>query len=790
MLPPISFAKRQMHARPLACFAVFFMFGLILQSALDIPVIIPAALGISALTAGFALRKRNIRADILFMTFALCLGFVRMGLVDLPAPQAEDMYSVEFRGEVVSQPYIKQETGRLIMQFRIDERDGMPDDSTVRLYLRGDEDDLGRIEYGQTLSVFGHIWAADPITNPHEFDFGAYLLEEGMNAYATAKIEDTRILSVHKDMTSLLITVRSRIFERIDALFPENTGVARALLLADRSMLDDDIRDSFSKTGVTHLICISGMHVSVLATAILFLLRRIMDRKHAVAIALSALLVYGVLIGFTASFVRALIMFVIFSWAPIAGYPSDGITRLCCALFVTLLIAPMQIGDGGFILSYSATAGILLLYPALCELFGLTEAIHKKPPANHTLRLIRRFVLYFPQLLCATLSAQIASLPAIIALFGVQPIISVPINLICVPLCMLGYPIALAALLISAISLPLGTLLAHVPEMLFTAFSEIALHGASLPVTGVRIGKYPVILILLHSALILASSQLSRIRISIRKFLPLALIPVAVLSSLFVYISGLGYSIVFLNAEQADCAVIRTEGHTYLVDAGKDYTPAADYLDNECLSLDGIFLSHPDIDHAGGLTEILSVMRPNRIYIPEGWYAVNDISDTVLEGMALAERMNVEIVELRAGDVIGLSRNTKATVYAPAENLLTTDSNALSMVLFVEHEGLTALFTGDIPSEYEPCDLPRADVLKIAHHGARESTSPQLLEDVQPAYAVISVGENKFGHPSEEVLDRLQSIHANILRTDRLGAITISPSDDGLRIDTYLPMEE
>ena len=150
--------------------------------------------------------------------------------------------------------------------------------------------------------------------------------------------------------------------------------------------------------------------------------------------------------------------------------------------------------------------------------------------------------------------------------------------------------------------------------------------------------------------------------------------------------------------------------------------------------------------------------------------------------------MGVDIVEVSAGDTITLSKNTVARVYAPLSGMKITDSNDLSCVLTVTHKDHSTLFTGDVPVKCEPENLPDVDVLKVAHHGSDESTSQSFIDQTSPEIAIISVGENNFGHPSSEVLSRLRSSGAQILRTDESGAITLKLSKDGSFIlDTFLP---
>lgn len=704
--------------------------------------------------------------------------------------EIETQYSVDLTGKIISEPYTNPNTGRIISKFRIDTIDGSDSNLVVRLYLRGDSETLSALKYGQKLSLNGHIWQCDPVTNPYEFDFAQYLRLNGMGAYATAKIEDALILDTEKDLKSYFIDIRHAVAKRIDRLFPENNEIIRALILGDRSLISEETRVAFNETGVSHLIAISGLHVSTLAMIISALFGLFLSRNKSTVITLSLLLFYGGLIGFSASFLRALVMFAIFSFAPIVGYPSDGITRLCAALLVILLFAPMSILDAGFVLSFSAAAGIILLSPPLYKLFGLDSRLHLKPLPNPFLQALRNGALYFPKLLCVSLSAQLATFPAVIAYFGVQSIIAIPFNLVCVPLCMVGYPLALVIMGISVISMPIAVFLSKAPEFLFSFLISITKWGAEFPITNIRIGRYPTLLVLLHSAIILSASNMSRIRENIRRFLPLMLIIVAGLASLNTFCSSLGFSVTFLDADQADCAVIRTEGHTYLMDTGDTYTPAADYLSATCLRLDGIFLSHPHQDHAGGLEDVLSTLKPRVIYVPTGWFKQDNVAQAIKSGLALAESMNIEIIEISAGDEIYLSKNTKLRVYSPAADSIPSESNDLSLLATVEHMDKSILFTGDLSIKGEPENIPDIDILKVAHHGSNKATSSAFLESANPEIAIISVGDNNFNHPSDETLQKLQKAGARTLRTDLAGAITLRLIHDSWQVETYLSQEE
>jgi len=787
MRAALRFGLRQVRTRPLACFAVAFTLGLMLRQRIAVPTV---ACGVAlAAVAGLwiALQARRRAAATLLLLAGLVAGMARMGLALEAIEPVRTRYSVEMVGTVTSEPFTKPETGRRIFRFELETAGGDPSDLCLRMYLRGDDPEpLQAVACGQRLKLTGHIWAADPVTNPYEFDFGAYLNRQGMDAYATAKIEDVTVLDERRTPQTAIIDIRQAVARRIDALFPKSAAMMRALVLGDRSLLGDEDREALQRSGTAHLISISGLHVTLLAAVLTALLGLFMSRRKAALVAVALLIPYGAMIGFTAPFVRALCTFTILCLAPFAGLPSDSLTRLCAAMLLWLMARPLSVQDTGFALSYAASAGILLLMPPLRRLAGLEALDRRLLFVDGAKGALLRCARYVGDLLCASLAAQLATLPLVVQFFGGQPLLALPFNLVCVPLCMAGYILGLLALALSAVSMPLAALLARIPDALLAGLTAITHAAGGIDGGYARIGRYPLPLLAAHWAILLAASDLSRVRPRLRRALPLGVVGVAALSTLLVFARAWPFTLEFLDAGQADCAVVRSRGKTWLIDAGDTYTPAADYLSATCLKLNGVVLSHPHADHAGGLSVLLDSFKPDAIYVPAGWFDVAEVAPSVTEGIDKARDMGIPIVELKTGDAVELSDAARLEVYSPEGDALPGEVNDLSMLALVTSEGQGALFTGDLSQLGEPEAIPDADVLKVAHHGSDKGTSERFLAGVTPDIAVISVGENNYGHPSQETLARLASSGAQVYQTRQWGAVTLRLLGGQWRIHTFL----
>lgn len=764
---------RLIRTRPLLLAALLYLVGCILGYALNFPPVSYAAALALLPAAALFMRKRARRvASALLVIAMLPMGMLFFDLSWKTTQPFDDQPNALLSGRICEIPQWNTETERTICVLENLQIDGVAQDGRLRLYLRGDTQLLQQVELGQNITCGAHIWRADEATNPGQFNFSNYLRINSLRGYATADIEAARLSTPEiypRDKPKLL---KNAIGKRIERLFPENTAIAKAFLIGEKGGLSTEEREVYSRSGAAHLLAISGMHVSILAGLISWILGRFLRKKYAFLLSLVLLLAYGSLIGFGSSLLRAILMFAVFGAAPLFGRYSEAPTRLAAALFISLLARPYAILESSFILSYGATAGIIFLYNPLLRLFHADKFVEENTNVGLFSKSYKGYISKIISVLVVTAAAQLAILPAVVHFFGAQPVWSLLVNLIAAPLAMVGYVLSIFAVFLNFAPL------AAAADFLFGLLTRFVSLFGSLPLVSLRIARFPVWLVLLCVTAFLLSSDLSMLSRRLRKFLPLFVLVAVPLSNFCAYASTLGCSVVFLDAGQADCAVIRSEGCVYLVDTGDSYTPAADYLSAMNYQLDGVFLSHSHTDHAGGLTEVLKVATPKTIYISSNWNHF-ETDEAVSAALERALEQGASIQNLSAGDEIQLSRKTLLRVLSPSAGFSANSANEDSLILHVSYGESSAVFGGDAPTSVCFDKIGDIDLLKVSHHGAADGVDARLLHELSPSVAVIPVGYNGYGHPAPRTLELLEAAGSRIYRTDENGAITCRLREDG-----------
>lgn len=553
---------------------------------------------------------------------------------------------------------------------------------------------------------------------------------------------------------------REALVEILEDTLPEDaSGFAKALLLGDRSGIDYKTSTAFKVSGISHIIAVSGLHVSILFGLVYLLTGR--RRVLTAVIGIPVVIMFAAIAGFTPSITRASLMQIILMISMLAEKEYDPPTSLSFAVLVMLICNPLVITSVSFQLSVGCMAGIFL--------FG--ERIRGWLLAPDRLgRWKGKLVYWFASSVSVTLSAMVFTTPLVAMYFGTVSLIGVVTNLLTLWIITYVFYGLMAVCAVGCLSLPVASFLGEVIAWPIRSVLGCAKILAQFPLAAVYTKSIYIVLWLIFAYVLLAA------------YLCLIKKPAALFAGLIV--SGLCLAVTaswieplldecrvtVLDVGQGQSIILQGGGKTFLVDCGGDYDEeAADIAAETLLSqgisrLDGIILTHLDADHAGGVANLLTRIETETLFYPriDDEYLTDEIAmvgDTVC-------RVDKDLI-LSFGD-------TNLTIFAPVSY---NSGNESSICVLFQTENCDILITGDrgMASErilLKQHSLPELEVLVVGHHGSKYSTCEELLAATSPEFAFISVGkDNPYGHPTEEVLLRLLQYGCVIYRTDQNGTI-------------------
>ncbi|MDL2344418.1 DNA internalization-related competence protein ComEC/Rec2 [Deinococcus sp. MIMF12] len=541
-------------------------------------------------------------------------------------------------------------------------------------------------------------------------------------------------------------------------LSQRQAALMQAIELGDRGDIGREefadgssVRDAFARSGLSHLMALSGQNVALLTGVVVWLLIRLRVRvawRYAIAAALLG--PYLMLVGVSPSIFRAVLMglAVLLAFALGRGRP-DPYGTVALAAVACLLPFPLWLLDVGFQLSFLAVLGLTLS--------GRLAA-----------RLPERWPMALRLALVATVLAELATLPVIAGTFGQLPLVGLPANLVAGVIMAALVPVGFLAGLLG----PLGVVLSPLTGLLASALLLVVeVFGRAPVLTWGGVGAagsvaYGV------AALAGVLWLLGRVRA------PAALgtvLACAVLTALPGWVRP-ARELAFLDVGQGDSTLIRSRGLEVLVDGGgsvgSDYdvgtrtvVPALRALGVR--SLDVVVATHADTDHIEGLPGVLRAMPVGELWI--GQRKTDDPELTELLGAA--RERGVPVREVRRGDRLEAG-GVRLTVLWPPGRLWSTEDNDNSVALTLESGDFRAALLGDLAAWGEAqLGVGDLDFLKAAHHGSRHSTGEALLRESTPADVLISVGRNTYGHPHPDVLERVRAVGAKVWRTDQAGTV-------------------
>lgn len=553
---------------------------------------------------------------------------------------------------------------------------------------------------------------------------------------------------------------------KIARIFSADTAdFARALLTGDRSGLSYETSTTLSVAGISHIVAVSGMHVSLLVGVVQALCFR---RRLAAGCSVAAMAFFAAMLGFTPSVTRAVVMNTALLLAPLLGRENDAPTSLGFALLLILLGNPWAVASVSLQLSFGAMAGILLFQePLQRRMTRRWENVRRPGPGVRLLRAVAG-------LLSMSFSAVVFTLPVVAAVFGTVSLVSPLTNLLAVPLLSAVFALGCLAVAMGFVCAPLGRALGWLLDWPIRLALRWTAWLAGVPYGAVYTQSVYVIAWLFAAYLLLAVFLLSR-----RKRLRLLFLSLAATLLCAVLFTGLGNggdcSVTALDVGQGQCILLQSGGMTAVVDCGGQRGAADGELAVRKLLMSGedyvdaLILTHYDTDHVGGVEQLLARIPVGRLFLPD----LEPDNENRAQILTAAYLRDVPVTFVTEDLELQFSGGS-LRIFAPGPE---TDSNSGLSALMSAAE-CDILITGDMSAAGERDllareELPELEVLVAGHHGSRTSVSRELLEALRPAAVLISVGENRYGHPAQEVLDRIAAVGAQVFRTDQDGDITI-----------------
>jgi competence protein ComEC len=705
--------------------------------------------------AMLARRARDGPATVVLLLAVAALGALHATAPPLPrdhVARLELPTTALVEGRLAAEP-IRWASDRTRLLIDTDRVDGLSRTGRIQATLYGESPALTS---SQRLAVELRLREASGFRNPGVFDYAAHLAREGVHVLASGRAD--RVVPLDQPLPSWPLRIRRRALEILrDVLPPTSAALLGGLLLGDRSALPHDVNDAFRRAGVYHVLAVSGFNVGLVASTVFaLLLAARAGRRTAAATAMVAVVAFAFVVGPQPSVLRATLMGVLVLGAILLEREASVLNSLSLAALVVLTLRPGDLLDPGFQLSFAATGGIVLA-----------------PLPRGVVR----------SALGVSTAAQLAVLPVTLTHFNQVSTVGVIANLAIVPLAALATVVGLGGIALGAALESAGGLLLNAAWPVLIALRAVVLVAASVPAAVVHLpAPHWTAVVAYAGALGLALTAWRRRTRPVGRARALA-----ILASILLILAAVieawpllratdgQLRITVLDVGQGDAIVVETpDGRAVLIDAGAGGPHRLDvgervvapFLWNRGhLALAAAVVTHTDLDHAGGMAAIRRLFR-----VAEPGTIDAMVAGSRRAGVAVAALGGPSLV---AEGEIGWSRNDTA------------------LVLRFEFGQTTFLLASDITARTEG-ELLRhgaglaATVLKVAHHGARGSTTAEFLRAVHPAVAVISVGRrNPYGHPSPEIIARLRESGATIYRTDHDGAVMLETDGRSLTVTTW-----
>ena len=631
---------------------------------------------------------------------------------------------------------------------------------------------------GSYVQIKGELAAFEKADNPGEFYAPLYYKIKGIDF----RMYDCRLIAYSDGYSSIrekLFRLKIKLCDIIDTCFSkEYSGIAKAILFAMNGELDTDTKELYQRNGMLHILCVSGLHISILGMGLYGLLKRLKVPEWLNTIlCILMMLLYGVMIGMGTSVFRAILMFAMRLAAKLLHRTYDLLTAACVGIFCILMEQPLYVYHSGFLLSFLSVIALGAFRSVFPEKVCKVAFVNKRADS------------FF-----SGLTVWLVTLPVYGRYYYEVSVSGLLLNVVILPFVSVVLVLVIGVCVFGSLYLPLGAFVSKVCELFLWAFELIFEGFDRLGGTTLVLGYMPLYKCFIYFAgLTLLLFGMEKLK---KRYLYLGL---GILCAFLIVKMPKQLTITCLSVGQGDSAVVEYQDFVCVIDAGSSsenevskYTILPFLKYQGVREIDYLFLTHADSDHINGVKALLmqsrTGIRIKKLVVTDG----ENLGDYE-EVMAVAKEYGVSVYEMQKGDLV-TAEELKLWCLSPDESLLNKaagSTNETSMVLLLEMEDFRMLFTGDAEGEGEKLvisalkdlKIPGVTVLKVAHHGSKNSTSGEFLAVAKPKIGIISCGENNsYGHPHTETLERLEDTGSRVLVTKDVGAVMIRVGKENITI--------
>lgn len=767
--------------RPLLIAAIAYINGILIGVYLSksIPLFVILSIIVSLITS---FKKNTYRNAICMYLIVMCISSIYVYNKNLNYESKYKKYdnkNISIEGTIISDIEEKEYNYTFTIRTK---------DDYFLVNLKKNKEEIS-LEYGDKLQISGEYQEPNKARNYKGFDYKNYLKINKVYGIIRVDLYTNIIIKHQKNLSNfklLIHKIREKLKQNIQELLTKETyALGIGILIGDNSRINEKIVEDFKNSNLSHMLAVSGAHINyvVLTVSILFTKKRAGIKAQRV-VTIMMMLFFMELTQMTSSVVRAGISCIIYMLASLLYRKVDVINAMAISTLLILLNNPFKLFDIGFQLSYAGTLGIILF----CKLINI-------PIKNKLLKYLKDSIII-------SISANIFIIPIMMYQFNTISLTFILSNLLAGPLLGISIILEIIVLLISFMSINIAAIPAKVLNILLILIINIANWFSNIKISKIYVITPQIISIvayyLICAAIILKQKN--------RKIIVIIMLTVLIIN---LFPTPKKLRINFIDVGQGDSTLIRTETNkVILIDSGGSTASSSFDVGNKVLlpylldrrikKIDFIIVSHFDADHCQAFETVIDNINVRKVVVCKQ----SMITQEYLNIINKCKKKNIKIIVVERGDKLKIDKRTEFEILHPGERFLDDGKGGLNANAIVckmnyklnNGKIFSILFTGDIEVEAEK-ELEqvygkklKADILKIAHHGSKTSSREEFIKLVSPKIALIGVGENnKFGHPADITLERLEKENVKVYRTDQMGEVSITINKNGeIKVKTQI----